>query len=73
MPVKAFKASQLRVLAVEFAYLLTAKATMVAKPHGGAQSSKVIVGEYPSVSVRVGKNALNDSETTRPVSASANQ
>jgi hypothetical protein len=28
------------------------KATMVANPHGGAQSRSVIVREYPSVAVR---------------------
>jgi hypothetical protein len=54
-------------------HLLTANAAIVAKIHGGAQSNKVTVGEYPSVAVRVGKNALNDNETTRLVSASANQ
>jgi hypothetical protein len=62
-----------KVPAAKFAYLLTAKATTVAKTHGGAQSSKVTVGEYPSVAVSVGKKALNDSETTRFVSANANQ
>ena len=55
------------------AHLLTANATIVAKIHGGAQSNKVTVGEYPSVAVSVGKNALKDNETTRLVSASANQ
>ena len=58
---------------VMLAYLLTAKETKVAKIHGGAQSSNVTVGEYPSVSVSVGKKALNDSETTRLASANANQ
>ena len=55
------------------AYLLIAKETKVAKIHGGAQSSNVTVGEYPSVSVSVGKKALNDNETTRLASANANQ
>jgi cytochrome oxidase assembly protein ShyY1 len=55
------------------AYLLTARAAMVAKIHGGAQSSKVTVGEYPSVAVSVGKKALNDSDTTKLARASANQ
>ena len=38
--------------------LATTKATIVAKAHGGAQRSNVIVGEYPIVAVRVGKYAL---------------
>jgi hypothetical protein len=55
------------------AYLLTARAATVAKIHGGAQRSKVTVGEYPSVAVSVGKKTLNDSETTKLVRANANQ
>ena len=39
--------------------LETTKETIVAKAQGGAQRSKVIVREYPSVPVRVGKYALN--------------
>ena len=45
-------------------YLATADATRVASTQGGAQSSRVIVGLYPSVAVRVGKNALNEREMT---------
>ena len=58
---------------VGFAYLLIAKETKVAKIHGGAQSSNVTVGEYPSVFVSVGKKALNDSETSRLACTNANQ
>ena len=58
---------------VMLAYLLTAKETKAAKIHGGAQSSNVTVGEYPSVFVSVGKKALNDSETSRLACMNANQ
>ena len=56
-----------------FTYLLTARAAMAANIHGGAQRSKVTVGEYPSVDVSVGKKALNDREITKLVRTSANQ
>ena len=46
------------------AYLVTANATRVANTHGGAQSRRVTVRLYPSVAVRVGKNALNEREMT---------
>jgi hypothetical protein len=36
-------------------YLETSKATTVAKIQGGAQSSRVKVGEYPRVAHKVGK------------------
>jgi hypothetical protein len=41
---------------------VTANATRVANTQGGAQSRRVTVGLYPSVAVRVGKNALNERE-----------
>ena len=41
---------------------MTANATRVAKAQGGAQSKRVTVRLYPSVAVRVGKNALNERE-----------
>ena len=44
------------------AYLVTANATIVANIQGGAQSKRVVVRPYPSVAVRVGKNALNERE-----------
>ena len=37
-------------------------ATRVANTQGGAQSKRVTVRLYPSVAVRVGKNALNERE-----------
>ena len=41
---------------------MTANATRVANTQGGAQSRRVTVRLYPSVAVRVGKNALNERE-----------
>ena len=43
-------------------HLATANATRAAKTQGGAQSRRVTVRLYPSVAVRVGKNALNESD-----------
>ena len=43
-------------------YLVTANATKVANIQGGAQSKRVVVRSYPSVAVRVGKNALDETE-----------
>jgi len=43
-------------------YLVTTNATRVANTQGGAQSRRVTVRLYPSVAVRVGKNALNERE-----------
>ena len=44
-------------------YLVTTNPTKVANIQGGAQSKRVVVRSYPSVAVRVGKNALNEVET----------
>ena len=41
---------------------MTANATRVAGTQGGAQSRRVTVGLYPSVAMRVGKNALKERE-----------
>jgi len=41
---------------------VTTNATRVANTQGGAQSRRVTVRLYPSVAVRVGKNALNERE-----------
>jgi len=41
---------------------VTTNATRVANTQGGAQSKRVTVRLYPSVAVRVGKNALNERE-----------
>lgn len=41
---------------------MTANATRVANPQGGAQSRRVTVRLYPSVAVRVGKKALKERE-----------
>ena len=43
-------------------HLVTTNATRVANTQGGAQSRRVTVRLYPSVAVRVGKNALNERE-----------
>ena len=42
---------------------MTTNTTKVANIQGGAQSKRVVVRPYPSVAVRVGKNALNEAET----------
>lgn len=49
------------------AYLVTTNATRVANTQGGAQSRRVTVRLYPSVAVRVGKNALNEREVMMQV------
>ena len=43
-------------------YLVTTNATKVTNTQGGAQSKRAVVRSYPSVAVRVGKNALNKTE-----------
>ena len=53
------------------AYLVTANATKLANIQGGAQSKRVVVRPYPSVAVRVGKNALNEREMTKEVTLHA--
>ena len=43
---------------------MTANATKVGSTQGGAQSKRVVVRSHPGVAVRVGKNALNETEMT---------
>lgn len=52
-------------------YLVTTNATRVANIQGGAQSRRVTVRLYPSVAVRVGKNALNEREMMMQVMLNA--
>ena len=55
----------------QFYYLVTKKATIVAKAHGGAHNSNVTVVLNPSVLVNVGKKALKLKDTTIDVKAKA--
>jgi hypothetical protein len=44
-------------------------AVIVLTIHGGAQSIRLIVGEYPIVATNVGKNRLNDSDALQQANA----